>query len=108
MSLANKRLINRFENLPDDLIRMIYCFDPTYHVQYRKVLQEMTVCYNLLNIILTAHYTSTSDNPIARINSLEHKRSKYPPVSSKLMSSSMKFYPIKNLFYRYFIKATTN
>ena len=106
MSLANKRLINRFENLPDDLIRMIYCFDPTYHVQYRKVLQEMTVCYNLLNIILTAHYTSTSDNPIARINSLEHKRSIYPPIVYK-SKPSVKL-PIKNLFYRYFIKATTN
>ena len=102
---------NHFERLPDDLTRLIYRFDPTYHIHHKRVLQELTVCYNLLNIILTAHYTSTSDNPIARINSIEHRRSNYPPVSGKLMSSSIKFYgvlPIKNLFYRYFIDATTN
>tara|TARA_B000000557_G_scaffold226472_1_gene196918 strand:+ start:167 stop:478 length:312 start_codon:yes stop_codon:yes gene_type:complete len=103
MSVTN---LNYFDKLPDDLTRLIYTFDSTYHhEQHKKIINEINGSYYLLKIILTAHYTSTSDNPVARINSFEHQQTKYPPIKT---STQQHKYPIRQLFYKLFLQATTN
>ncbi len=93
---------NRFDRLPTDIIREIFYYDSTYHNHYSKVLEELKKKFSLLAIILSAHYTSSSYNYIARINSKEHQQSVYPPCKHVINRN------ISQLYYRYFIDATSN
>ena len=94
--------------LPEDLVREIYSFDPTYHNIYKNVLKQLTTDLIFMKLILRVHFTSSSDFFSARINSIEHKNTSYPPRPTyfpKYLQNKKKVY---RLFYYYYIIATSH
>jgi len=94
--------------LPDDLVREIYSFDPTYHDIYKNVLKQLTSDLIFMNLILRVHFTSTSDSVLARINSVEHKMTRYPPRPMNFPRYIQNKKKVFRLFYYYYIIATSH
>ena len=95
--------------LSEDLIREIYQYDPTYHnFLHKKNMKELELQMIHMYIILSAHYTSSSDNIISRINSREHEETIYPPTPQRYPYQLINKKPINKLFYRYYLIATSN
>ena len=94
--------------LPEDLIREIYSFDPTYHNIYKNVLRQLRSDLIFMKLILRIHYTSTSDSILARINSIEHRTTRYPPRPINFPKYLQNKKKVLQLFYYYYIIATSH
>lgn len=54
-------------HLPNDIIKVIYQYDPTYHLIYCKLKLEFLNDYKYLESILNVAY-STSNEPFYKLN----------------------------------------
>ena len=94
--------------LPEELVREIYSFDPTYHNIFKNVLKQLTSDLIFMNLILRVHFTSTSTHVLSRINSIEHKTTSYPPRPINFPKYLQNKKKVFRLFYYYYIIATSH